>query len=137
MTTFSGHSAAQLKRAQINGAYKAHGMKPPLVPGKTVDYSAPIKAFLAHGPKKTPEIAAMLGLSDATAYRRLSALADIKVITRGSHRGIKSIVWSLPNSDPASVTSKPRPYVAPFNRAGRSEQEFYGHRDMAMAARKI
>ena len=140
MTTFIAHSQAQLRRAQLNGAYKAHGLRPPIsnTPGKTVDYSAPIKSYLKNGPKKTPEIAALLGLAAATAYRRLSALAEIGVVIRSKHRGLNAIDWSLPETAAGAATAsvKPRRYVPTFNRAGRSEKEFYGHRDTAMAARK-
>ena len=139
MTAYIAHSAAQLRRAQLNGAYKAHGLRPPIsnTPGKTVDYSAPIKSCLKNGPKKTPEIAALLGLGAATAYRRLTALAEIGAVIRSKHRGLNAIDWSLPATVDAPIaSSKPRPYFAPFNRAGRSEKDFFGHRDTAMAAHK-
>ena len=134
MTAYIARSAAQL-----NGAYKAHGLRPPIsnIPGKTVDYSAPIKSCLKNGPKKTPEIAALLGLGAATAYRRLTALAEIGVVIRSKHRGLNVIAWSLPGAATvaAGAAVMPRRYVPTFQPGGRSEKEFYGHRDTAMAAR--
>ena len=145
MTAYLSHSAAQLRRAQLSGAKKrkvAPRHNAPLYNspgyGQSVDHSKKIKSRLANGAKTTSDIAAFLGLADASAYNRLIALAAIGVIVRSKGKGIKSIFWSLPGPDGelAAPAIKPRPYVRTFNQAGRSEKEFYAHRDTAMAARK-
>ena len=134
MTTYVSHSAAQLRRAQLNGAYKTKSQ----TFGVTVDYKKPIISCLASGPKSTEQVAARLGMSDITVYRRLTAMAELGLIGRVKKKGIRYMVWSLPGAttEAAGASERPRRYVPTFQPAGRSESEFYGHRDVAMVARK-
>ena len=107
MTAFIPHSAAQLRRAKLNGAQKRKSTTSPGY-GVSVDYSLPIKSCLKNGSKKTPEIAALLGLGAATAYRRLTALAEIGAVIRSKHRGLNAIDWSLPGPDGELVSATDR-----------------------------
>ena len=90
MTTFSGHSAAQLRRAQLSGAYKTQ--KSPNTFGVTVDYKKPILSCLASGPKSTEQVAARLGMSVITVYRRLTAMAELGLIGRVKNKGLRYMV---------------------------------------------
>ena len=146
MTSYVSHSAAQLRRAQINGAYKSH--KSPQLAMKKIA----LKEIYAH-PMVAGQLAKALNISENQLSVILKSLAhDRKIVCIGTAEmaGFTEYrkdtkVWAkfgTPKLAPVkkSVVERkrnPAPgwYRGEFNRAGRSEKEFYGHRDTAMAAR--
>ena len=138
----------QQHRGQINGAPKSH--KPLHATMCRIVLTA-----IERQPMGSGQISKALNFGEHHVNTVLKLLAaDKKIVCIGTaeQAGITGFrkdtkIWAkpgtpeLPPVKPVSVTERaknPAPgwYRHEFNRAGRSEKEFYGHRDTAMEIRK-